>query len=227
MKLNSTQKRQLRSLIKTAHKLAGKIDQPHDSRLDTWDASAEKIVKPIFGDSVFSQLRNQAPNHGLFAIPPDASYWIRYYKYTLDQKAYFLESLINSSDTENIGPFTNRWPFHKKIEKICIPIFDDGHYPEAVEKGFKVVRERLRKLTGHETGSEAFGKGKLHIHGATDSGDFDFNEAAKFLCMAIDFFRNEKAHNAYAKLSEPQKALEYLALSSLAMRLLDNAGTKR
>jgi hypothetical protein len=36
--------------------------------------------------------------------------------------------------------------------------------------------DRLRKLTGHETGSEAFGKSKLHIRGAAASNvDDDFN----------------------------------------------------
>ena len=33
-----------------------------------------------------------------------------------------------------------------------------GAYAEAVEKDFKVVRDRLRQLAGVETGSEAFDK---------------------------------------------------------------------
>ena len=90
-------------------------------------------------------------------------------------------------------------------------------YAEAVEKGFKVVRDKLRKLTGHETGSEAFGKGKLHIKGATATNvDKDFNEAVKFLTMAIDRFRNEKSHTSDAKIDDPMRAYEYLRLSSLA-----------
>ena len=71
--------------------------------------------------------------------------------------------------------------------------FTRGHLSEAVEAGFKVVRARLRELTGHETGSEAFGKGALRVNGAAaDWVDDDFNEGLKFLTMAIDRFRNEK-----------------------------------
>ena len=44
---------------------------------------------------------------------------------------------------------------------------------------------------GHETGSEAFGKGKLRISGAAPHVADDFNEGVKFLTMAIDKFRNE------------------------------------
>ena len=43
---------------------------------------------------------------------------------------------------------------HPEIYQKCSDLFGKHAYPEAVEKGFKVVRDRLRKLTGHETGSE-------------------------------------------------------------------------
>jgi uncharacterized protein (TIGR02391 family) len=96
------------------------------------------------------------------------------------------------------------------------------HYAEAVEKSFKVVRDRLRTLTTHETGSEAFGKGKLRVNGAAAPHvDQDFQEGVKFLTMAIDKFRNDKAHTADGNISDPVRAYEYLRLSSLAMHLLD------
>jgi uncharacterized protein (TIGR02391 family) len=105
----------------------------------------------------------------------------------------------------------------------CHELYEKGAYAEAVEKSFKVVRDRLRKLTGYETGSEAFGKGKLHIKGAAASNvDQDFNNAVKFLTMAIDQFRNEKSHTSDAKIDDPIRAYEYLRLSSLAMNLLEN-----
>lgn len=112
---------------------------------------------------------------------------------------------------------------HHEIHSKCHSLYEKGEYAEAVEKGFKVVRDRLRKLTGHETGSEAFGKGKLHIKGAAATNvDEDFNEAVKFLTMAIDRFRNEKSHTSDAKIDDPVRAYEYLRLSSLAMNLLEN-----
>jgi len=111
---------------------------------------------------------------------------------------------------------------HPEIIAKCDHLYASGAYPEAVEKGFKVVRDKLRVLTGHETGSEAFGKGKLHIKGAAAANvDADFNEGVKFLTMAIDRFRNEKAHTSDAKIDDPERAHDYLRLSSLAMKLLD------
>lgn len=113
---------------------------------------------------------------------------------------------------------------HKEIRRKCADLYEKGHYAEAVEKSFKVVRDRLRILTGYETGAKAFGSGKLHIKGAVAAHvDGDFNEGVKFLCMAIDNFRNEKSHSSDAKKSDSVRAYEYMRLSSLAMNLLKQA----
>jgi uncharacterized protein (TIGR02391 family) len=113
---------------------------------------------------------------------------------------------------------------HPEIHIRCRGLFDGGDYAEAVEKGFKVVRDRLRSLTGYETGSEAFGRGSLYVAGtAAKHVDDDFQNGVKFLTMAIDRFRNEKSHTADGNISDPLRAYEYLRLSSLAMYLLDRA----
>jgi uncharacterized protein (TIGR02391 family) len=113
---------------------------------------------------------------------------------------------------------------HPDIIDKCENLFGSEHYAEAVERSFRVVRDRLRVLTGHERGAEAFGTRRLHIKGAiTPHVDRDFNEAVKFLTMAIDMFRNEKSHTSEIGVNDPANALQYLVLSSLAMRLLDNA----
>ena len=113
---------------------------------------------------------------------------------------------------------------HPEIYAKCRNLYDGGDYAEAVEKSFKLVRDRLRALTGYETGSEAFGKGHLHIDGAAATHvDDDFQNGVKFLTMAIDRFRNEKSHTADGNISDPIRAYEYLRLSSLAMHLLERA----
>jgi len=113
---------------------------------------------------------------------------------------------------------------HPEIYSRCHTLYAGGDYAEAVEKGFKVVRDRLRSLTTHETGSEAFGKGKLYVDGAAAPHvDEDFQNGVKFLAMAIDRFRNEKSHTADGNITDPIRAYEYLRLSSLAMHLLDRA----
>jgi uncharacterized protein (TIGR02391 family) len=113
---------------------------------------------------------------------------------------------------------------HNSIYSGCRGLYESGEYAEAVEKSFKIVRDRLRALTTYETGSDAFGRGKgnLYIDGATAPHvDEDFQSGVKFLTMAIDRFRNEKSHVADGNISDPIRAYEYLRLSSLAMHLLE------
>jgi uncharacterized protein (TIGR02391 family) len=113
---------------------------------------------------------------------------------------------------------------HPEIYAKCRNLYEGGDYAEAVEKGFKIVREKLRALTGYETGSEAFGKGHLYVDGAAATHvDEDFQHGVKFLTMAIDRFRNEKSHTADGNITDPIRAYEYLRLSSLAMHLLEGA----
>ncbi|BCX16112.1 MAG: hypothetical protein KatS3mg098_341 [Candidatus Parcubacteria bacterium] len=132
------------------------------------------------------------------------------------------KSKLNTKTIHTIDNQLNN--LHQEIYNKCFDLYQKGAYAEAVEKSFKVVRDRLRKLTGYETGSEAFGKGKLHIKGAAAQNvDQDFNDAVKFLTMAIDRFRNEKSHTSDAKIDDPVRAYEYLRLSSLAMNLLEDS----
>ena len=134
--------------------------------------------------------------------------------------------MLMSGDAPSEGMLaeTGRTGMHPQIVSRCDALYASGALAEAVEKSFKVVRDRLRTLTGYERGSEAFGRGKLHIKGAAASHvDSDFNDGAKFLMMAIDMFRNEKSHTSDAKITDPIRAQQYLMLSSLAMYLLDDA----
>lgn len=129
------------------------------------------------------------------------------------------EPLLPTVDTDDPPP-----GLHPAIQKGCVPLFESGHFVEAVEKSFKIVRDRLRELTGYETGSEAFGKGGLRVKGAAAPHvEDDFNEGVKFLTMAIDRFRNEKSHSSDGLISAPDRAREYLSMSSLAMHLLEQA----
>ncbi len=116
---------------------------------------------------------------------------------------------------------------HSEIYAKCRSLYEGGDYAEAVEKSFKLVRDRLRALTGYETGSEAFGKGHLYIEGAAAAHvDEDFQNGVKFLTMAIDRFRNEKSHTADGNICDRIRAYEYLRLSSLAMHLLEGAQSR-
>lgn len=117
---------------------------------------------------------------------------------------------------------------HPEIQAKCAGLYRSGNYPEAVEKGFKIVKDRLRKLTSYEKAHEAFGKGHLYIKGASaDNVEDDFQKGVQFLLMAIDMFKNEKGHTSDSKIEDPVRAFEYLSLSSLALNLLENSEVRK
>lgn len=144
---------------------------------------------------------------------------------TMDNVIIFLEEIKNEEiSTVSAQPLAIEIAtLHPEIANGCTKLFSDGSYPEAVEKSFKIVRDRLRTVTGQETITRALGKTDIHFDGAAgESVDHDFQEGVKFLLMSIDFFRNEKAHVPNGNINSPEQAIEYLGMSSIAMRHLDN-----
>lgn len=117
--------------------------------------------------------------------------------------------------------------------KISIEIHEDiythirqylatGDYFHAVEESYKLVREKLRDITGREKATEAFAAAnyeKLFGRRPANEVERDFFEGVKFLNMAIQFLRNEKAHTPATPL-EPNLAVHYISLASLAYDLV-------
>lgn len=217
----------------------GDLEKLSDDR-GQWSDYSEQLLIRLFTTNFFAnQFSNSAtgPSAGLFDDLIEAE------QKHIKNKLSFLRSLANRlellddnlNDARQLNAHTEYKPgsltlenLHPEIFSKCHALYKPGTYAEAVEKGFKVVRDTLRKLTGYEKGSEAFGKGKLYIKGAAAANvDNDFNEGVKFLTMAIDQFRNEKSHTSDARIEDPIRAYEYLVLSSLALRFLDAAEVRK
>lgn len=212
--------------------------EKHEDRegYDAWHMQTELLLKKLL-DKDASEVqefhRLNGKNMAVISGRPDINAQRKTEAYFRDVKKNrslltgilgFLESTESGETDSNPVNAGTLEALHEKVQEKCSGLYLGGHYPEAVEKGFKVVRDRLRELTTHETGSEAFGKGGLYIKGAAaENVDKDFQDAVKFLTMAIDQFRNEKSHTSDGKMDDPVRAYEYLALSSLAMHLLDNS----
>ncbi|MDX2776502.1 TIGR02391 family protein [Streptomyces caniscabiei] len=100
-------------------------------------------------------------------------------------------------------------------------LYADEHYSEAVGMALRMVKDRLRDISGYENGFPAFTEGGLYIKGAAATNvDNDFQEAVKRLLGSIDKFRNEKFHTSMAELKSKDKALCYLHMCSLALSFL-------
>lgn len=210
---------ELTAKAKIAERAAG-----HGDWLDLFETWREKTIAEL------NRLYEGADIGREFGYITEASeqssprYTFPYAKTGLETGIYKLQSLIErlelavgvSRDATAIDSL------HPAIYSGCRKLYESNDYAEAVEKSFKIVRDRLRVLTTYETGSEAFGKGNLYIDGAAATHvDEDFQNGVKFLTMAIDRFRNEKSHTADGNISDPIRAYEYLRLSSLAMHLLE------
>ncbi|MBU0630599.1 MAG: TIGR02391 family protein [Candidatus Margulisbacteria bacterium] len=98
-----------------------------------------------------------------------------------------------------------------------------GHYFNAVEEAYKIVRKKLKDVTGKEKATDAFNGSnyeKIFGHLPADDAEKDFFEGVKFLHMAIQFLRNEKAHTPARDLDK-NLAIHYIALASLAYDLIN------
>lgn len=101
-------------------------------------------------------------------------------------------------------------------------LLNSGHYFTAVEEAYKVVRKKLEIITGKEKATDAFcvaNYEKIFGHKPVDRTEEDFFEGVKFLHMAIQFLRNEKAHTPARDLNK-NLAIHYIALASLAYDLI-------
>ncbi len=101
-------------------------------------------------------------------------------------------------------------------------LLNNGHYFNAVEESYKIVRKKLKDITGKEKATDAFSNSnyeKIFGHQPADDVEKDFFEGVKFLHMSIQFLRNEKAHTPARDLDK-NLAIHYISLASLAYDLI-------
>ena len=99
---------------------------------------------------------------------------------------------------------------------------DVEDYFHALEESYKIVRKKLKDITGSEKATDAFSEKNLTVifgHSPKDEVEKDFFSGIKFLHMALQYFRNEKAHDL-AKPLDRNIAIHYLAVASLAYDLI-------
>jgi len=102
-------------------------------------------------------------------------------------------------------------------------LLNDGHFFNAVEESYKIVRDKLKSITGKEKAHEAFSNSNYEIifgREPFNEAEADFYEGVKFLHMAIQKLRNEKAHTPARKIDK-NLAIHYIVLASLAYDLID------
>ncbi len=101
-------------------------------------------------------------------------------------------------------------------------LLDSGHYSNAVEESYKIVRNLLCTKTGEEQAHKAFSKEnilKIFTENPKNDAEEDFREGVKFIHMAVQKLRNERAHTP-AQEVDKNLALHYIVLAGLAYDLI-------
>lgn len=105
---------------------------------------------------------------------------------------------------------------------------DSSHYFTAVEEAYKVVRQKLKDITGEEAAAAVFGQNALNnkhwenVFGSTPlagTPEADFMRGAGYIHLGVQYLRNEKSHTTATSLDK-NLALHYISLASLAYDLV-------
>lgn len=111
---------------------------------------------------------------------------------------------------------------------------DSGHYFTAVEEAYKIVRQKLKDITGEEAAAAVFGENALNsrhwkiVFGstpATGTPEADFMRGAGYIHLGVQYLRNEKSHTTATSLDK-NLALHYISLASLAYDLISRIDSR-
>jgi uncharacterized protein (TIGR02391 family) len=203
-----------------------------------WNNTTIEILKEAFKPNLVSMFQVAGGTH--FTVGAQDRY--RSYLRVLEEKQQMLEGLIREHErfagtgeaviagAKPLGTYR----LHPEIEKVSRRLLEDGYFAQAVEEAFKrVINEVKAHMTrkgegiydgGSSLMGHAFGIGdrtppiKFNTLGSRE--EEDEQRGMMYLFMGIVGIRNRKAHDNVI-LDSPDRAVEYLGLASLLMRLLD------
>ncbi len=212
---------------------------------DLWKNTTSKIVRNLFGQeylNIFEELTAQVKRD--IRLHSEGNQMERWRQEKIEKTRRLLEGFIKEKErieTElsvAIGKTLglSNYDLHLSIKNVSQNLFEDRHYAEAVEAGCKEVIKRVRNIIKQKTNKDLDGDNAMgHAFGCENREPLvKFNnlqtreekgeqKGIMFLFKGIVGIRNRKAHENIT-LNNPYRAIEYLTLTSLLMRLLDEYG---
>jgi uncharacterized protein (TIGR02391 family) len=162
-------------------------------------------------------------------------------EHRLDESIQLLQAIIAEShrfqnnatiDISRTLPLV-AYDWHREIKEVSLTFYEHKHYAQAVEEAFKRVIQEVKEIYKRKTGQDADGESLMNrAFGCTgqipiiafnqlaNREDRDEQTGMMNLFKGIVGIRNKKAHTNVI-LDDPIRAIEYLSLASLLMRLLD------
>jgi len=210
----------------------------HSPQYKIWCDTTTKIIREHFTDDYAGLFNGILPSSPHYASTVDRR---RAFISSIEEKVQLLQAIIEeynrfqaepSIDISRSSPL-QEYDWHKEIKAVSVRLFEDKHYPQAVEEAFKRVIQEVKRiykdktgqvLDGHPLMNKAFGCANqtpvIAFNQLQSQEDRDEQEGMMCLFKGIVGIRNKKAHGNVI-LNDPVRATEYLSLASLLMRLLD------
>lgn len=216
---------------------------PYNPEYKIWRNTTEKLIKEAFDDS-YVQLFN---HQGVVSIGLNPVAQMHNFIEKLEEKRALIEGFIKEDErfcgdgsALNISSLKSfqKYNFHSEINLVSGQLLIDGHYSQAIEEALKKVVKKTRDILKEKTGEEIDGDKLMNRMFGFENQEpvIKFNSLSSFeekdeqrgilyLFKGIVGIRNRKAHENIIQHSY-ERAVEYLGLASLLMRLLDDYSTE-
>jgi uncharacterized protein (TIGR02391 family) len=203
-----------------------------------WCDTTTKLIRENFTDTYVDMFNRILPSSPRYSSTVERR---RAFLKSLEEKAQLLQAIIDEYNrfqhTLEVdisrSSALNTYDFHKEIKAVSLKLYEDKHYPQAVEEAFKRVIQEVKRIYKDKTGQVLDGDKLMNTaFGCTNQTpviafnqlqspeDRDEQQGMMYLFKGIVGIRNKKAH-ANVILNDQMRATEYLSLASLLMRLLD------
>lgn len=232
----------IREGLRLLQKQIDKIDslkQPpaHSPQYKIWKNTTLKILRECFDEDYCRMFKRVQP----LQVTMSKEHQYQLYLQALDKRKQLLEGFIAEHseylDTAlDIGKKTTfaDYDFHPVIKETSQRLFEDGHYAESILKAYirvisevkTIMMEKVETVdrSADSMMNKAFGCDNqdppIKFNSLSSDEERDEQRGIMYLFKGIVGIRNRKAHEAVT-LNNPMRAIEYLALASLLMRLLD------
>lgn len=215
-----------------------KNEEKWGPRYKIWKSTTTKVIEDLFGEEYLSLFKDTS---SLKTYSYDQRENQLRYVRTLEELSDLLTGFIEEKERlENdsalsIGRSVGLadYDLHQRIKEVVGSKFENGHYAEAVESAFKEVIKRVKDFVNSKTSggldgdramNRAFGfetqEPLIKFNSLQSKEEKDEQRGIMYLFKGTVGIRNRKAHENIV-LNDPYRALEYLSLASLLMRLLD------
>jgi|GEM_PF-1768081 len=211
----------------------------NDPQVDVWENSTLNILNQTFGQpngELHHNTREFTHARGgvsLHVNMSDGEIQREHVGKTKLRKALLLGFIEQLQDLAPPSATTapEHYSFHSEIQRTSEQLFRDGHYKQAALEAYIRVIEQVKVTSGLlEDGdslmNKAFGIEKqspmIQFNSLSTEAERDEQRGIMYLFKGIVGLRNSKAHSNRL-FNDPSRAHEYLALTSLLMRLLELA----